>query len=89
MNNDTGKSTACYDIPANAKTLDDLIEYKNMPFWLGTLFKVCYAFEERSSRNDAASKLRELNKLHYYTNRGYNLYVDKKTNNSPITKKNT
>ena len=70
---DDGKTTACYDIPENAKTLDDLIEHKNMPFWLGTIFKVCYAFEERSIRNAAASQLRELNKIGYYQKRGLDI----------------
>jgi hypothetical protein len=70
---DDGKTTACYDIPENAKTLDDLIEHKNMPFWLGTIFKVCYAFEERSTRNVAASQLRELNKIGYYQKRGLDI----------------
>jgi len=70
---DDGKTTACYDIPENAKTLDDLIEHKNMPFWLGTIFKVCYAFEERSTRNAAASQLRELNKIGYYQKRGLDI----------------
>lgn len=71
---DNGKKTACYDLPKGAKTLDDLIEYKQMPFWLGTIFKVCYAFEERAARNAAASPLRELNKIGYYQKRGRRLY---------------
>jgi hypothetical protein len=72
---DDGKTTACYDIPEHAKTLDDLIEHKNMPFWLGTIFKVCYAFEERSTRNIAASQLRELNKIGYYQKRGLDILI--------------
>lgn len=71
---DSGLSTACYDIPPNAKTLDDLIEHKKMCFAVATIFKVCYAFEERSSRNSAASKAREANKLVYYAARLKKLY---------------
>lgn len=74
---DDGKTTACYDIPEHAKTLDDLIEHKNMPFWLGTIFKVCYAYEERATRNVAASQLRELNKIGYYQKRGLNLLTER------------
>ncbi len=68
--NDNGLKTACYDIPPGAKTLDDLIEHKNMPFWLGTIFKVCYAFDARSTRNSSSSSRREINKISYYSDRG-------------------
>ena len=67
---DDGNGTSCYDIPENATTLDHLILHKNMPFWLGTIFKCCYAFSERSSRNASASQKRELNKIAYYINIG-------------------
>lgn len=67
---DDGLTTSCYDIPEGAKTLDDLIEYKNMPFWLGTIFKVCYAFNERSTRNSSSTVRREINKILYYSDRG-------------------
>ena len=67
---DNGLTTSCYDIPKDAKTLDDLIEHKNMPFWLGTVFKVCYALNERSNRNESATLRREVNKILYYAARG-------------------
>ena len=67
MNN--GGATSYYDIPEGAKTLNDLIEYKEMPFWLGELFKAAYALPERATRSDNASEERELNKIIYYANR--------------------
>lgn len=52
-------------------TLNDLIEFKRMPFWRGEAFKALYALEERAQRSaDAsASEERELNKVIYYCNR--------------------
>lgn len=78
MSEDSGLKTSCYDIPQGVKTLDDLIEHKNMPFWLGNIFKVCYAFNERSNRNDSSSSRREINKIIYYADRGDKLVKDKK-----------
>jgi hypothetical protein len=52
------------------KTLNDLIEYKEMLFWRGEVFKAVYALEERAVRSsDNASIRRELNKILYYTER--------------------
>jgi hypothetical protein len=64
-----GGTTSYYDVPEGAKTLNDLIEYKEMPFWLGELFKAAYALQERAARSENASEERELNKIIYYANR--------------------
>lgn len=66
MSNNNGGDTDYYAIPNIAKTLDDLIEYKNMPFWLGCIFKACYRLGEKKN----TSKLYDLNKMMYYVDRG-------------------
>jgi hypothetical protein len=70
-----GGATSYYDVPKNSKTLNDLIEHKNMAFWRGEAFKALYALEERATRsNDASSsEERELNKVIYYCNRRLNM----------------
>jgi hypothetical protein len=61
-----GGATGYYDFPAGFTTLNDLIEYKNMPFWLGNIFKACFRFGEK----DAATKEYDLNKIIYFAGRG-------------------
>lgn len=72
-----GGQTSYYDVPKNAKTLNDLIEYKNMPPWQHEIFKACYALPERGSKinpeNPLKGMLREINKMEYYLNRGKKL----------------
>lgn len=60
-----GGSTNYYKLPTNATELNDLIEYKNMSFALGNIFKACYRFGEK----DAASRLYDLNKIIYFAER--------------------
>ncbi|HWD13947.1 MAG TPA: hypothetical protein VG519_11415 [Pseudochrobactrum sp.] len=60
-----GGSTSYYELPANAVELNDLIEYKNMSFALGNIFKACYRFGEK----DAASRMYDLNKIIYFAER--------------------
>ena len=67
-----GGTTSYYDVPEGAKTLNDLIEYKEMPFYLGEIFKATYALPERATRSDNASEERELNKIIYYAQRRLN-----------------
>lgn len=61
-----GGTTDYYAVPAGAKTLNDLIEYKEMPFWLGNIFKACY----RLGDTNRVTKLYDLNKIVYYAKRG-------------------
>ncbi len=66
-----GGETDCYSVPKGAKTLNDIIEHKNMPFWRGEAFKALYALEERANRSSdgSSSEVRELNKVIYYCHR--------------------
>jgi hypothetical protein len=64
MQNNGGK-TDYYDVPAGAETLADLIEYKDMAFWRGEIFKACY----RIGGKDNTTEIRELNKIIYNANR--------------------
>jgi hypothetical protein len=66
-----GGKTSYYDVPEGAKTLNDLIEAKDMRFWQGEIFKAVYALSERSTRatDGSASEIRELNKIRYYVDR--------------------
>lgn len=62
-------------------TLNDLIEYKNMLFWRGEIFKALYALEERAVRSsNNASRLRELNKIVYYAQRAIKMEGENATN---------
>jgi hypothetical protein len=60
-----GGSTSYYELPSSAKELNDLIEYKNMNFALGNIFKACYRFGEK----DGAEKIYDLNKIIYFAER--------------------
>lgn len=59
-----------YAIPKGTLTLNDLIEYKNMPFWLGNIFKACYRFNNK----DGNTMLYEVNKIAYYADRGVEIH---------------
>jgi hypothetical protein len=63
-----GGTTDYYKVPEGAKTLADLIEYKNMNFSLGNIFKACYRLGEKSS----ATAVYDLNKIIYYAQREIN-----------------
>lgn len=60
-----GGSTKYYELPEGAKELNDLIEFKNMPFALANIFKACYRFGEK----DGAEKLYDINKMIYFAER--------------------
>lgn len=60
-----GGSTSYYQLPPDAKELNDLIEHKEMSFALGNIFKACYRFGEK----DTASRLYDLNKIIYFAGR--------------------
>jgi hypothetical protein len=51
------------------KTLNDLIEFKNLKPWQHEVMKAAYALEERSKKGNATPE-REHNKIHYYNERG-------------------
>jgi hypothetical protein len=81
-----GGTTDYYAIPKNAKTLNDLIEYKDMTFAQGEIFKAIFAFNERANRStdDSSSMLREANKILYYAKRIVNLHKGKHNANTNI-----
>lgn len=71
-----GGSTSYYDIPLNAKDLQDLIEYKNMGFSLGNIFKACYRFGEKEG-NELEYEIR---KMEFFINRLKRVYkIDEET----------
>lgn len=74
-----GGDTDYYKLPPNCKTLMDLIEFKNMSFAQGEIFKAVFAFNERAERatDGSSSKLREANKIFYYATRLVNQYKPK------------
>ncbi len=61
------------------KTLNDLIEHKNMQPWQHEVFKACYALDERAAKatDGSSSRLREINKMEYYIGRGKDLELNK------------
>jgi hypothetical protein len=67
-----GGKTSYYDVPSDANTLNDLVEYKQMYPFQYEIFKASYALKERATRaTDGTSSLeRELNKIIYYAERG-------------------
>lgn len=60
-----GGKTDYYNTPEGNKTLQDLIEYKEMNFAIGNIFKACYRF----GKQDHSEKERDLNKILYFANR--------------------
>jgi hypothetical protein len=60
-----GGKTEYYDTPEGNKTLQDLIEYKEMNFAIGNIFKACY----RLGKQEHSKKERDLNKILYFANR--------------------
>jgi hypothetical protein len=58
-----GGETDYYKVPEGANTLQDLIEYKNMNFALGNIFKACYRLGEK------VDKEYDLNKIIYFAER--------------------
>lgn len=74
INLDSSDIVDLFDILNNhciPKTLNDLIEYKNMPFWRGEIMKAIYGLEGRMQKNKDSSQaeIRELHKIIYYANR--------------------
>lgn len=60
-----GWDTNYYELPADAKEMQDLIEHRGMNFALGNIFKACY----RMGRKDNTSREYDLNKIIWYATR--------------------
>ena len=63
-----GKASEYYDFPEGASTLNDLIEYKNMTFAQGNIFKAAY----RLGHKEGITTEYDLNKIIYYAERMLN-----------------
>lgn len=62
-----GGKTDYYDLPKDAKCCQDIIEWRNMNFQQGNIFKVAFTFNQ--GRHDATTYERELNKIIYFAQR--------------------
>lgn len=60
-----GGNTNYYDLPVDAKNIQDLIEFKNMNFAQGNIIKAIYRLNSTSH----SSKRRDLNKIIWFANR--------------------
>lgn len=69
-----GKATAYYDFPEGVTTLNDLIEFKNMSYARGNIFKAAY----RLGQKDGVDDVYDLNKIIYYAERMLNIIKNKK-----------
>lgn len=65
MRGNGGSTPHLYSIPSDAKELQDLIEYRNMNFSVGNIFKACY----RMGRKEGADELYDLNKIIFFAER--------------------
>lgn len=60
-----GSTPQQYGLPEDAKELQDLIEYRNMNFAIGNIFKACY----RMGTKDTATSEYDLNKIIFFAQR--------------------
>ncbi len=60
-----GSTPEQYSFPAESKELQDLIEYRNMIFAVGNIFKACY----RLGQKDGVSEEYDLNKIIFFAKR--------------------
>jgi hypothetical protein len=60
-----GSTPKQYGLPPGATELQDLIEYRQMPFSLGNIFKACY----RMGVCDHSDNIRDINKIIWFAER--------------------
>lgn len=60
-----GWSSDYYKLPENPKELQDLIEYRNMNFAIGNVFKACWRLGEKPG----VDELYDLNKMRWFVER--------------------
>lgn len=72
VRSDGGSSPEQYALPKDAKEIQDLIEYRNMNFALGNIFKACYRM---GVKND---DIYEINKIIWFANRLKRQYENSK-----------
>ena len=61
----TGGSTKYYELPPEAKELDDLIVIKEMPWHIANIFKACYRYGQK----EQSDKLYDINKIIFFAER--------------------
>ena len=61
----TGGSTSYYELPENAKELQDLIEHKEMNYAMANIFKAAYRIGNKEGNDDAY----DLNKILWFAER--------------------
>lgn len=61
----TGWSSSYYELPPNAKELQDLIEYKNMNFAVANVFKAAYRLGDKPGTEE----LYDLDKIIWFAKR--------------------
>jgi hypothetical protein len=61
----TGLGNNYYMLPSNAKDIQDLIEYRNMPFGIACIFKACYRFGQKPS----VTELYDAQKMKWFAER--------------------
>lgn len=67
-----GGSTDYYDIPEGVVDLQGLIEYKNMNFAVGNIFKACYRMGRKEGNDDSY----DLRKIIFFAERELNRIND-------------
>ena len=73
-----GSNANYYKLPEGAKELQDLIEYRNMNFSVGNIFKACF----RLSQKDGVDDVYDLEKIIFFANRELRRLQNVQTNNN-------
>ena len=60
-----GGSSTYYNLPPNARDVDDLIEHKDMNYRIANIFKACYRYGEKAG----TSQLYDLKKIMFFAQR--------------------
>ena len=74
-----GGKTDYYDLPKDAKCCQDIIEWREMNFQQGNIFKVAFTFN--CGRHNGTDYRRDLNKIIYFAQRE----LERLTNENPRT----
>ncbi len=69
-----GSTPSQYRLPEGAEELQDLIEYRDMNFAIGNIFKACY----RMGTCSHSDKVRDLNKIKWFVDREFKRIKDEK-----------
>lgn len=78
----TGLGNNYYVLPLNAKGIQDLIEYRNMPFGIACIFKACYRFGQKPG----VTELYDAQKMKWFAERKIAEIEKELENNNKNTK---